>query len=129
MQPRFRRPFWPLVIFLFESIRHFSVKRTASYTKRWFYKKPILKEFNMIANSISVEYHETITHIITVFIHIFLQHRHYVYCYVKTFPKIPLISKTNAKISYITGKFLFRCSVNLIINRVNTKWPLRFPSY
>ncbi len=61
MQPGFRRPFWPLVIFFFKATRHFSEIRTASNPKRWFYKKPVLKELNMIAYPIRVEYSETIT--------------------------------------------------------------------
>jgi hypothetical protein len=129
MQSWFRRPFWPLVIFFFKTIRHFSEIRTAGNTKRWFYKKSILKKFNVIANPISVEYNETITHLIAVFILICLPHRRYVYCCVKTFPKIPLISNTKTMFSDITRKFLFCCSVCIIIKRINTKWPGMFPGY
>jgi hypothetical protein len=60
----------------------------------------------VIANSISVEYHEAITHLITIFIHICLPGRHYMYCYVKPFPKIPLISNSKTIISNITREFL-----------------------
>src|SRR5688572_5873261 len=72
MQARFTREFWPLVIFLFKAIRHFSVIRTVSNTKRWFYKKPILEKFKVIANPISTEYLKTIIHLIPIFIYKFL---------------------------------------------------------
>ena len=115
MQPRFRCPFWPLVIFFFKTIRHFRLIRPAGNSHRWFYEKSILEELYVIADAISVEYNERITHLITVVILKCLPHRRCMYCCVKTFPKKPLISNIKTELSYVIG---FEILISSIV------WPL-----
>ena len=115
MQPWFTREFWPLVIFLFKTIRHFSVIRSMCYGYWRLNKKSVFEKFDVVSNTICIEYLKTIAHFITAFIHNYLPTRHYVYYCLKPLPKKPLISNIKTELSYVIG---FEILISSIV------WPL-----
>lgn len=123
-----KKEFWPLVIYLFKSVRHFSVIRTVSNSKRWFYKKLIFKEFNVISNSVSVENLKTIDNLISIFIYKSLKSIHNVNLCIKSIPKEPLISYCKTIFTNITWKPFLFC-FKWFTPRRYAYWPAIFPSF
>lgn len=79
MKPRFTEDeLRPFIIQLFKSIRQFCVISTVGNCNGWLNKKPVLKQFDVITNAVSIEKLKTIVNFLAFVVHKILQRRHHI---------------------------------------------------